>query len=788
MLRIIWWLLKISIILVSCGVGAAYFLFSYYSSDLPSYAELAKYNPPSVTRIYSADGRLIEEYAKENRIFVPIENIPNSLIQAFISAEDKNFYDHQGIDLIGLVRAVINNVSNIVKHRRMEGASTITQQVVKIFLLGPERSLSRKIKEAILSFKISKVYSKDKILELYLNETFLGHGSYGVASAAKRYFNKSLEDLDLPESAFLAALPKFPSILNSQSNYEKAKARRDYVLQRMLDDNYIGKDAAFDAMKQPIKISKPSKEDRFEAGYYAENVRKEAIEMFGQETFYNGGLSIITPLNSQYQKVATQAFIKGIRQYDEKYGFKGPIDKLKTMEDWNKELKNYQQTPRLLEYEVAVVLEVQKERVNIGLVSGEKSFINIAHMKWARSALKSPKEILNKGDVIAVAKAEQGHALKQIPKVDGATIIMDVSSGKVLAMVSGYDYKASKFDRATQAQRQPGSLIKPFVYLSALEHGYEPNTIFEDKPIEIYQGPGLPIYRPKNFKNDYLGSITMRSGLELSRNTITVQLAKLVGLGSVAEIIKRYSINDNPQKFYSMALGSLETTLDKITSAYGSIANGCNKITPEFIEMIKDRNGQVIYKREKNVCKGCVSSDLNSNDLPHILIRDSKSHLSDEASCYQITSMLQGAVERGTARSALKLGKTIAGKTGTSNDSKDTWFIGFTPKMVIGTYVGFDQPKTMGKMATGGSVALPIFINLMESEPFKSQQSLAFIVPKNISLINTNRKTGVADSGDGPTITEALKTGDAKKASPQTDDVFDKINIQDPALDSIEVY
>ena len=588
----------------------------------------------------------------------------------------------------------------------------------------------------------------------------------------------------MAESAFLAALPKFPSILNSQSNYEKAKARRDYVLQRMLDDDYISQDAAKEAMARPIKIAKPSKEDRFEASYYAENVRRQVIEMFGEEAFYTGGLSIITPLNSEYQKAATKAFVKGIRQYDEKYGFKGPIDTIKDLENWRQELQKHQQTPRLLDYEVAVVLDVLNDKVNIGLASGEQSFITLAHMKWARSALKSPKEILNKADVIAVSKLEQGYGLKQIPKVDGATIVMDASNGRVLAMVSGYDYKASKFDRATQAQRQPGSVIKPFIYLSALEHGYEPNDMFEDKPVEIYQGPGLPIYKPKNFKNDYLGNITMRAGLELSRNTITVQLAQKVGLGSIAEIIRRYGINDNPQQFFSMALGSLETTLDKITSAYGSIANGCNKISPEFIEMIKDRNGQVIYRREKDVCQGCVVASIDSSALPNIINKSSQTTLSDSASCYQITSMLEGVVQRGTARSAKKLNKIIAGKTGTSNDSKDTWFIGFTPKLVVGTYVGFDQPKTMGKMATGGSVALPIFINLMESEPFKEQKSLAFIAPDTVTLV----KTAPADSPTGSVILEALKTHNDTNKDIHEDDPFNKIDTKKTAPNNLEVY
>lgn len=737
MLRLIWRLTKIFTILAILGAAGLYAIFQYYTFDLPSYEQLANYNPPAVTRIYTADGKLLEEYAKENRVFVPIENIPTSLIRAFISAEDKNFYQHPGLDLNGLLRAIINNTANLVRNKRMEGGSTITQQVVKIFILGPERSLSRKIKEAILSFKITQVYSKDKILELYLNQAFLGMGTYGVATASKRYFNKSLEDLDLAESALLASLPKFPSILNSSANYDKAKARRDYVIYRMLDDGYIGQDAAQKAIATPIKITKPVKEDRFEAGYYAENVRSQVIKMIGEEEFYTGGLTIITPLNSSYQKSLAKAFTTGIRTYDEKYGYKGPIAKLNSLDNWKQDLSKYINEPRLLEYEPAVVLGLLKDKVQIGLVNGEKDIVTLAQMKWAKSNLKSPQEILKVGDIIAVLKVDQGYGLKQIPKVDGAAIIMDVLDGRVLAMVSGYDYRGSKFDRATQAQRQPGSLIKPFIYLSALEHNISPDTIFEDKPIEIYQGPGLPIYKPKNFKGDYLGPITMRSALELSRNTVTVQIAKMVGLGSVAEIIKRYGINQNPKKFYSMALGSLETTLDKITSAYGSIANGCHKISPHFIEMIKDRNGKIIYRRDQRTClANCSANRANEDQLPTISKANLYSPLSDQRSCHYITSMLQGVVENGTARSAQKLGKAIAGKTGTSNDSKDTWFVGFTPKIVVGTYVGYDQPKDMGKRATGATVTLPIFVKLMQDPIFASQPNLQFPQAANLAPFN----------------------------------------------------
>jgi penicillin-binding protein 1A len=761
MFSFIWKTIKLILVLSLLGVILLYALFQYYSSDLPSYMQLVNYNPPSVTRIYSADGKLMGEYAKENRVFVPIDNIPTSLIQAFIAAEDKNFYQHPGIDIYALVRAASKVVINVAQNKRVEGASTITQQVVKTFLLGPERSLSRKIKEAILSYRISQVYTKDKILELYLNEVFLGQGSYGVASAAKRYFNKSLEELDLAESAFLAALPKFPSILNSVKNYPKAKNRRNYVIQRMLDDQYIGQDAAKQAIELDIVLHKPEKDSYLKTGSYCEKVRAIVSAMIGQDVFYSGGLTIITTLDSKIQKATQSAFIKGIRSYDRSYGFKGPIARLSSFNNWSQELQQYDKEPRLLEYQAALVLDVLKDKIEIGFSNKQKATIHLNQMKWARGHLKTPAEILKKLDVIAVSKTNEGYALVQIPKVDGATLVMEPRSGKVLAMVSGYDFKSSQFDRANQALRQPGSLIKPFVYLTALEQNIEPNTIFEDKPIEIDQGYGMPFYKPKNFGDNYLGPLTMRSGLELSRNTITVQIAHAVGLANVAETIKRFGINQDPAHFYSMALGALETKLDKITSAYASIANRCQKVVPEFIEMVKDRNGNIIYRRDKRVCSGCSidsNQDLNSSKLPKMIDKAPITTLTDEASCYQITSMLQGVVLRGTAKSAAKFGKVFAAKTGTSNNSKDTWFVGFNPKIVVGIYVGFDDPKTLGQRATGSTVALPIFNNMMEQEPFKSMPSLPLIAPESIAEIHVNPYTGVqVNKDEQPNIVENLK-------------------------------
>lgn len=754
--------------LATCALGAAYLIFEHFSKNLPSYAELANYNPPSVTRIYSSDGKLLQEYAKERRIFVPIENIPVSLVQAFIGAEDKNFYSHHGIDITSLVRAVVNNCIHFIQNKRMEGASTISQQVVKMFFLSPERSLKRKIKEAILSYKISQVYSKDKILELYLNQTFFGKGAYGVASAAKQYFNKPLEELDLAESALLAGLPKYPSIFGLNQNYNKAKARRDYVLRRMEEDGYISHEAAVRASSLPIILSKPLDNDRFQADGYAEAVRKQVIEMLGHDTFYKEGLTIITPLDSKYQKQAEKSFIWGVKKYDQSKGFRRPIIHLDNLENWQNDLKNAK-IPKLHDDKIAVILKVTTDKIKIGTVDGKTRDLQVP--KWFA------KHHLQNGDVIAATKVDNSYTLSQIPEVEGAVIIMDTDTGKVLAMVSGYDSNSSKFDRATQAQRQPGSLIKPFIYLSALEHGIEPNTIIEDGPIEIYQGPGLPIYRPQNYGKTFLGPITLRTALEKSRNTVTVQLAKMVGLGSIAEIIRRYGINDDPQKFYSMSLGSLETTLSKITSAYGSIANGCHKIKPHFIELIKDRHGHVIYKRDNRHYKTFV------DQIPQISKDPEHINLSDDASCYQITSLLRGAMERGTGASAKSLNKVIAGKTGTTNDSLDAWFVGFTPKIVIGTYIGFDQPKTLGSKATGASVALPIFIDIFKNA-FKKHPSLDFKLPDGILLEHVNLHTGEKEQNDS-SILEAFKK---HLFNNNSNDPFQKIEPNQEEFENFDVY
>ncbi|RYE06111.1 MAG: penicillin-binding protein 1A [Rickettsiaceae bacterium] len=755
MFRILYFCLKtICVIAILTAISVVAIIY-YYSKDLPDYSQLANYHPPSVTRIYSADGKLIEEYALEHRIFIPINNIPHSLIEAFVAAEDKNFFSHSGLDIYSIFRAVITNLFNIIQHKRMEGASTITQQVVKNFLLTSERSIERKIKEAILSYMTSQVFSKREILELYLNQIFLGRGAYGVAIAAQNYFDKSVDELNLAESAFIAGLPKGPSNYDPEKNYKRAKERRDYVLARMLEEGYIDENTTRETINSPIVTRKRNRlEETISAQYYAEAVREEIIKLVGKEEFYTGGLTIITSLNSKIQDDARNALRKGIRDFDTKKGYRGPIANIK-IDNWQNHLKNMSIPSSMLEYKLAIILDVTDTQAKIGLTDGNISKIALTDTKWAKAELKSAKVIFKKGDIIAVEPTKTGHGLRQIPQVNGGIIVMNPQTGQVLAAQGGYDFDNSKFDRVTQASRQPGSLSKTFVYLAGLENNMQPNRIFTDAPIEISQGAGMPTWKPKNYKNDFLGHITMRTGLEKSRNLVTVRVAQNIGLNKVAETIKRFGINQEPKKVYSMVLGSIETTLEKMTTAYGMIANSGKKIVPHYVELVKNRHGKVIYRRSNASCQNCLvdSTHIDNYTLP-IKIEERQRMVTDEASAYQITSMLEGVVQRGTATAAKKLGKTMAGKTGTSNDSKDVWFIGFTPKIVVGTYVGYDIPKDMGTRATGASVALPIFVDFMEHAYIK-EPSLDFIIPETIKIVAVDAKTGGVTTGAG--ILEAFK-------------------------------
>lgn len=750
------------------GVAFLILLFFYFSRGLPDYSTLENYHPPAVTRLYSSDGKLIEEYAKEYRIFVPITTIPRSLQEAFIAAEDRNFHEHSGIDFLGIARAALSNVARIAQGRRMEGGSTITQQVVKNFFLTSEQSIVRKIKEAILAYRISNTYSKDQILELYLNQIYLGKGAYGVAAASIAYFNKSIDELTLPESAMLAALPKAPSTFNPEKRYEKVLARRNYVINRMVDDGYVTREIADEAINTPIILKKRDRSEAINAGYYAETVREKIIELFGKEMFYSGGLTVITSMDSKYQKQADKSLRKGLREYDLRNGYRGPITNI-SIDNWQEDFKNLPDPLSLLEYELAIVLDIKGSKAEIAFKDGTKSSISSEHSKWAKAKIKSWEEILNIGDVIVVENiGKKRFRLRQIPEVNGAFIALEPNTGQVLALSGGYDYKASKFNRVTQALRQPGSAIKPMIYLAAMENNVAPNTLFEDEPISIELGHGQPNYEPRNYERNFLGTMTLRHAFEKSRNIITVKLSHELGLDKIAEVIRRFGINSDPPQFYSMALGALETTVDRMASAFTSISNGGYKIVPQYIELIKDAKGNVLYKRQSPSCNAEIEED--NYDIPEEHPID-RIRLSDEESMFQLTSLMQGAAERGTSRRTKPIGKIVACKTGTTNESMDTWMIGMTPRISTVTYVGHDTPKSLGKRTSGAIVALPIFVDFMVKA--YDVPSLPFKKPETIEEIQLDPATGKKARGPN-TITEYFKPRQYRYNPNRNDEDIDK--------------
>ncbi|MDX1917026.1 MAG: penicillin-binding protein 1A [Rickettsiaceae bacterium] len=754
--NIIFSILKLlSLMIVISGLILIYLVF-YYTKNLPNYEQLAKYHPSLATRIYTIDGKLIEQYARENRVFAPLKSLPKYLVNAFIAAEDKHFYSHPGIDLYGIIRAAISNVLNILQHKRLQGASTITQQVVKNLLLSNERSVERKIKEAVLSYMISKTFSKDQILELYLNQAFLGKGSYGVGAASQVYFNKSPSELTIAEAAFIAGLPKAPSNFDPTRNYARSKERRDYVINRMLEDGYITKDEADGALNTAIVLKKRFQEDLVGAGHAAELVRKIVSDILGEEEFYTGGYVVITTLESKAQIELTEAFTEGIRNYDQKRGFRKAVAKI-SIDKWQENLASVKDQVNMKGYELAVILKLTDNEATIGLKSGQEDIIPLKEAKWARSSLKSLKSFLNIGDVVAVEKLAQGYyGLRQIPIVNGGMVLADPRTGCVKAHVGGYDFSANKFDRVTQAIRQPGSTIKPFVYLAALEKGIAPNTIFDDTPASFSQGKNMPMWTPKNYKGDFLGPITMRQALEKSRNLVTVRVATKVGIKSVSEILERFGISPYPKPYLSMVLGAVDTTLSKMVNAYSMLANGGYQVMPHYVELIQDRNGKIIYRRDDAKCNNCENYDSSDTRLPEVIVTPRK-RIVDERVAYQMNSILKGAAVRGTSGRISKYKLPIASKTGTTNESFDAWTIAYTKSMIVGGYVGYDQPATLGKSESGATVMLPI-IDIYLAKVINKIDKSDFVKPAGIEIVRVNPNTGAISDEPG-SIEEAIAPG-----------------------------
>ncbi len=780
-------LIKIIIITTILGIltlgSGLFYLYSRYSKDLPDYQKLKSYNPLITTRIYSSDGELIKELSKENRIFVSIDSIPQNLINAFLAAEDSNFYKHSGIDPIAIFRASINNLVTYVTGQGLSsgGASTITQQVVKNFLLTNERTVVRKIKEAILAFKITKQFSKDQILELYLNQIYLGASSYGVASASQAYFDKSIDELEIEEVALLATLPKAPSKLDPRKNIAKAKIRRDWVIDRMFEEKFITRKEAMIAKKKPIILKENAITIESKANSFSDAVKKELTKLYGSDNVFESGIVVQTTLDTRLQKIAGKVLQKGIEDYDKRHGYRGAIAKIQ-IESSDKSEKWYSLLEKVTIEKLykdnwlkAVVLNVDNRKAEIGVINGEKGTINLENIKWARKYInidsiggevKKVSDVLNVGDVILVEEISNNiYHLRQIPEVNGAVMAMDPNSGRILAMSGGYIDADNQFNRATQAKRQPGSVLKTFGYVAALENNLTPATIIMDEPVTLDQGYGLLPYSPSNYSGEFYGPTTLRTGLEKSINVTTVRMASQVGLEKVAETIKRFKINDDPDPIFSLVLGSTETTLEKLVTAYSMIANGGKEITPSIIEKIQDRHGKNIFRVNNKYCD-CNLIDpekyKNSDKIPFPILKDNRRAITDSATAYQITSMLEGVVKRGTGAKASYINQSIAGKTGTTNDSFDSWFLGFSPDLTFGVYVGFDTPRSLGDREAGATVALPIFVDFMQ-EALKGADHAPFRVPSTIKFVKIDRKTGRAPTPSTPKnqiMFEALKLED----------------------------
>jgi penicillin-binding protein 1A len=777
LLRFLGFLFAAGTILFIVGVGAAAGLLWHYSQDLPDYSQLQNYEPPVMTRVHAADGSLLAEYANERRLYLPIQAIPKLVTNAFIAAEDKNFYQHPGVDVYGIARALLLYVQNFGSNRRPQGASTITQQVAKNFLLTNELSITRKIKEALLALRIERTYSKDKILELYLNQIYLGVGAYGVAAASLLYFDKSVHELTIAEAAYLAALPKGPNNYNPFRRRDEAIARRNYVIERMIEDGYITAQAGDKAKKEPLNVAvRPAGAHTFAAEYFAEEVRRYLFENYGEKKLYEGGLSVRTTLDPKMQVLARKTLSDGLVNFDESQGWRGPVTKIDIDGDWGARLADVKSLSDVDPWRLAVVLQVDDQSARIGLQpprdpggsvvrARDIGIVPPEGIKWTKAAntKQAPRltQVVAPGDVIYVEplKEKGQFRLRQLPEISGAMVVMDPHTGRVLAMVGGFSYDQSQFNRATQALRQPGSSFKPLVYAAAIDNGYTPSTIVLDAPLEIDMGPGGGIYKPENYGGKFYGPSTLRFGLEQSRNVMTVRLAQDVGMPLIAEYAKRFGVYDDLPLYLSYALGAGETTVLRMVTAYSMLDNGGRRVKPTLIDRIQDRYGHTIYKHDERECRGCDADKWSNQPEPTLV--DHREQVIDPMTAYQITSMMEGVVQRGTATVVRDVGKPIAGKTGTTNEEKDVWFIGFSPDVVCGVYMGYDKPRHIARLATGGHLAAPVVRDFLKVA-LADKPPIPFRVPPGIKLIRVDAKTGMrAVAGDTKVILEAFKPGTA---------------------------
>ncbi|MBV9200719.1 MAG: penicillin-binding protein 1A [Alphaproteobacteria bacterium] len=785
MVKIVRFLFVCAVMLAIAACGFVGITLWYFGRDLPDYQQLAHYQPPIMTRVQAGDGRLLAEYATERRIFVPIQAIPTPVINAFLSAEDKNFYNHHGVDPVSILRAAITDVSRFHANRRPVGASTITQQVAKNMLLSSEISIERKVKEILLATRIEAALPKERILELYLNEIYLGSGAYGVAAAALTYFNKSLDELTLGEAAFLAGLPKAPNRYSPARFPLTAKARRDWVLDRMVEDGAATHAEAAQAEAEPLEIHHRQEAEEVRAPYFAEEVRRELLARYGEKVLYGAGLSVRTSLDARLQAASDKALRTGLIAYEHSHGgWRGAIARIDPKGDWGTHLAAVPVPGVVTDvgWQLAMVVRSEPDGAAIGFANGASGRIPFSEMRWARPRHENgtfgpyPRgaaDVVKPGDVVMVeplnsAKGEASssraaglYTLCQVPEVSGGLVAMDPHTGRVLAISGGFSFATSQFDRATQAKRQPGSSIKPFVYLTALDHGFTPSTLVVDGPISLPQGPGLPMWSPTNYTKRgqevrWHGPTPLRVALELSLNAVTARVASIVGMEPIAETIERFGIMDHTPREYSMALGAGETTLLRHTAAYAMLVNGGKRITPTFVDRVQDRNGATIFRADQRQCRDC--SDIEWAHQPVPDIPDTREQVADPGSAFQIVTMLQGVVERGTGKAVQAVGKPIAGKTGTTNDWRDAWFVGFTPDLAAGVYIGFDDPDSLGDDETGGHIAAPVFRDFMLAA-LKDAPPTAFRTPPGMRLYRVSAATGLPASAGQSAIYEAYKPG-----------------------------
>ena len=746
---------NIFILILSFGLLGAFFILAVlwaFSNKLPDYKFLKSYKPPVSSKVYSGDGELVNDFSTEKRIFVPYNAISEKIINSFLSAEDKNFYSHPGVDAKGVLRAIINNVSNIMSSKRLEGASTITQQVAKNFLLTNEVSLNRKIKEAILAFRIERALSKERILELYLNQIYLGGGAYGVASASLEYFDKSISELNYDEAALLAALPKAPSRYNPYKDMILAKFRRDLVLKNLYENNYINKIEYEKFINKKIILKKRKKTFTEDTSYYVEDIRKDVVNQLGFNKVYKQGLNISTPINLSLQKIAIKSLREGLISYDKRKGWRGPLLRGQKLDNWKDNLDKFT-LEKSIAWNLAIIKKVDKFSVEIETINKLNGLIKYENISWIKKELN---EIFKIGDVVYVENINNNvFALRQLPLANGGIVVMDPYTGRVLALSGGFSFRKSEFNRATQALRQPGSAFKPFIYALALENDYTPSTLILDAPLVLKQGYDLKMWKPENYGKKFYGPSTLRMGLEKSRNLMTVRIAQDLGLKKIVNFSKQLGIYENPSELLSISLGSAETTLLKLTSAYSSFINGGKLVKPIMIDRIQDSEGNTIFNNEKRKCINCDQISFLSEYYPEI--EDEFLQIFSPQTAYQMTSILEGAVQNGTGRKLKDLNLDLAGKTGTTNGNTDTWFIGFTSKLAIGVYVGSDNPASLGRYETGAKTALPIFKSFVKNA-VKKEDARPFKVADNILMRVIDPVTGKkALTESKSTIIEAYK-------------------------------